>query len=93
MRIATELHLKRLIVGGFERVYEMGRVFRNEGISTRHNPEFTMLEFYCAYGDYFQMMDFAEEMLVDACNTVCGGLEISYDGKHLVLLVPGSVSA
>ncbi len=63
LRIATELHLKRLIIGGFERVYEIGRIFRNEGISTRHNPEFTMLEMYWAYGDYIQLMDLTEELL------------------------------
>ena len=83
LRIATELHLKRLIVGGFERVYEIGRIFRNEGISTRHNPEFTMLELYAAYGDYFQLMDFTEEMIVHAHNTVCGAINISYDGQEM----------
>src|SRR6185369_9294986 len=60
LRIALELHLKRLLVGGLERVYEIGRVFRNEGISRRHNPEFTMLELYQAYGDYRSMMDLTE---------------------------------
>ncbi len=83
MRIATELHLKRLVVGGFERVYEIGRVFRNEGISTRHNPEFTMLELYAAYGDYFELMDFTEEMLTYTCETVCGGTKIPYGDKEL----------
>jgi len=83
MRIATELHLKRLVVGGFERVYEIGRVFRNEGISTRHNPEFTMLELYSAYGDYFELMDFTEEMLTYTCETVCGGTKIPYGDREL----------
>src|SRR5690606_10170743 len=72
LRIATELHLKRLIVGGFERVYEIGRIFRNEGISPRHNPEFTMLEMYCAYGDYNDLMKFTEEMLSETAKSVCG---------------------
>lgn len=83
LRIATELHLKRLIVGGFERVYEIGRTFRNEGISTRHNPEFTMLELYAAYGDYNELMDFTEEMLVNAYDAVCSGTNISYEGKEI----------
>ena len=64
LRIALELHLKRLIVGGLERVFEIGRVFRNEGIDTRHNPEFTMLEAYQAFGDYHEMMDLTEGMVV-----------------------------
>ena len=63
LRIATELHLKRLIVGGFHRVYEVGRIFRNEGISTRHNPEFTSVELYQAYADYEDMMDLTEELI------------------------------
>ena len=66
LRIALELHLKRLLVGGMERVYELGRVYRNEGISPRHNPEFTMLEVYQAYGDYRTMMDLTEQIIVDA---------------------------
>src|SRR4029077_20905373 len=66
MRIALELHLKRLLVGGIERVYELGRVYRNEGISPKHNPEFTMLEAYQAYGDYRSMMDRAEACIVEA---------------------------
>ena len=66
MRIALELHLKRLLVGGMERVYELGRVYRNEGISPRHNPEFTMLEAYQAYGDYRTMMDLTEKLIVEA---------------------------
>ena len=66
LRIALELHLKRLLVGGIERVYELGRVYRNEGISPRHNPEFTMLEVYQAYGDYRSMMDLTEKLIVEA---------------------------
>ncbi|MBX9670253.1 MAG: lysine--tRNA ligase [Candidatus Obscuribacterales bacterium] len=88
LRIATELHLKRLIVGGFERVYEIGRIFRNEGISTRHNPEFTMLEMYCAYGDYNDLMDFAEEMVVDCAMKVCGTNSLEYQGQTLSLARP-----
>lgn len=83
LRIATELHLKRLIVGGFERVYEIGRIFRNEGISTRHNPEFTMLEMYCAYGDYNDLMDFAEEMLLECAKNVAGAGKVPYQGHEL----------
>ena len=66
LRIALELHLKRLLVGGIERVYELGRVYRNEGIDARHNPEFTMLEVYQAYGNYETMMDLTEAMIVEA---------------------------
>lgn len=88
LRIATELHLKRLIVGGFERVYEMGRIFRNEGISTRHNPEFTMLEMYQAYGDYFELMDLCEDMVVNACEKVCGSTTVSYQGEQLSFKKP-----
>ena len=69
LRIATELHLKRLIVGGFERVYELGRIFRNEGISTRHNPEFTSIELYQAYADYNDMMDLTEELVCSKLST------------------------
>ncbi len=88
LRIATELHLKRLIVGGFERVYEIGRIFRNEGISTRHNPEFTMLEMYCAYGDYNDLMNFAEEMLLDCCIAVTGKHEVEYQGQTIDFTPP-----
>ena len=73
LRIALELHLKRLMVGGIERVYELGRVYRNEGISPRHNPEFTMLETYMAYGDYRSMMDLTEQIITDAINAIGGG--------------------
>ena len=64
LRIATELHLKRIVVGGFERVYEMGRIFRNEGISTRHNPEFTSVEVYQAYADVSDMLELTEELIL-----------------------------
>jgi lysyl-tRNA synthetase class 2 len=87
-RIAPELYLKRLLVGGFERVYELNRNFRNEGLSTRHNPEFTMLEFYCAYMDVNGMMDFCEEMLSRAAKQALGSglalfgeLEIDFESK------------
>jgi len=83
LRIATELHLKRLIIGGFERVYEIGRIFRNEGISTKHNPEFTMLELYQAYGDYHQLMDFTEEMLVNVAEKVTGSNKLTYQGEEI----------
>lgn len=83
MRIATELHLKRLIIGGFEKVYEIGRIFRNEGISTRHNPEFTMMELYQAYGDYKQLMDFTEEMVQHVCMAACGSTKLSYQGTEI----------
>ncbi len=75
LRIALELHLKRLLVGGVERVYELGRVYRNEGISPRHNPEFTMLEVYQAFGDYESMMDLTERMIVEAIEAIGGGFQ------------------
>jgi lysyl-tRNA synthetase class 2 len=78
LRIAPELYLKRLVVGGFERVYEINRNFRNEGLSTRHNPEFTMLEFYEAYADYNDLMDLTEAMLRALCQEVLGGTEVVY---------------
>ncbi len=81
LRIAPELYLKRLIVGGLERVYEINRNFRNEGISTRHNPEFTMLEFYQAYADYKDLMDLTEEMLSSVAREVTGGAKIKF-GEH-----------
>ena len=83
MRIATELHLKRLVVGGFERVYEIGRCFRNEGISTRHNPEFTSIEFYEAYATYSDLMDLTEEMLSGLVEDTCGSTKIQYDGRDI----------
>ncbi len=75
LRIALELHLKRLMVGGIERVYELGRVYRNEGVSPRHNPEFTMLEAYQAYGDYRSMMDLTERIVTDAIEAIGGGFQ------------------
>ncbi len=83
-RIAPELYLKRLTVGGFEKVYELNRNFRNEGLSHKHNPEFTMLEFYCAYMDVNGMMDFCEEMLKESVQKATGGsLVVNYDGKEI----------
>ncbi|MCU7877647.1 MAG: lysine--tRNA ligase [Candidatus Thiodiazotropha sp. (ex Lucinoma borealis)] len=81
LRIAPELYLKRLVVGGFERVYEINRNFRNEGLSTRHNPEFTMLEFYEAYADFNDLMDLTEEMLRNLCQDVLGTTQVSYQGE------------
>ncbi len=83
LRISLELYLKRLIVGGLERVYEIGRVFRNEGVDTRHNPEFTLMELYQAYTDYFGMMDLTENMFRYLANEVCGGSVITY-GEHTI---------
>lgn len=83
LRIAPELFLKRLIVGGFERVFELNRSFRNEGISTRHNPEFTMLEFYWAYADYEILMDFTEEMVTELARDVVGSEQVQW-GEHLI---------
>ncbi|GBC83427.1 Lysine--tRNA ligase [bacterium HR10] len=82
-RIAPELYLKRLIVGGFEKVYELNRNFRNEGLSTKHNPEFTMLEFYEAYSDYHDLMELTEELITHVVRTVCGSLVIEY-GDHRI---------
>jgi len=81
LRIAPELYLKRLIVGGFERVFEINRSFRNEGLSTRHNPEFTMIEFYQAYATYHDMMDTTEELLKGLANDVLGTSKVSYQGE------------
>jgi lysyl-tRNA synthetase class 2 len=88
LRIATELHLKRLVVGGFERVYELGRIFRNEGISTRHNPEFTSVEIYQAYADYHDMMALTEALIAACCQAVCGGTVIEYQGTSIDLTPP-----
>ncbi|BFH65869.1 lysine--tRNA ligase [Paenibacillus azoreducens] len=88
MRIAIELHLKRLIVGGLEKVYEIGRVYRNEGISTRHNPEFTMIELYEAYADYKDIMNLTENMIAHIAQEVLGTQLIDYQG-HEVNLAPG----
>ena len=82
-RIAPELYLKRLLVGGFERVYELNRNFRNEGISYKHNPEFTMLEFYCAYMNVGGMMDFCEVLMKESVVKATGGLEVEYEGKKI----------
>src|SRR5207302_8738479 len=78
LRIALELHLKRLLVGGMERVYELGRVYRNEGVSPRHNPEFTMLEAYQAFGDYGSMMDLTEAIITDAITAIDGNFKRSW---------------
>lgn len=82
MRIAPELYLKRLVVGGFERVFEINRNFRNEGMSTRHNPEFTMLEFYQAYADYHDLMDLTEEMLKSLTEKILGTTVVNYQGEQ-----------
>jgi lysyl-tRNA synthetase, class II len=88
MRIAPELHLKRLVVGGVERVFELNRNFRNEGISVRHNPEFTMLEFYMAYATYHDLMDMTEELVVGLCESLHGTTEIEWMGNKLNLKAP-----
>ncbi len=83
MRIATELHLKRLIVGGLEQVYEIGRIFRNEGMDTKHNPEFTTIELYQAFTDYVGMMNITEDMIVHVCDKVLGTTKVTYQGTDL----------
>lgn len=88
LRIATELHLKRMIIGGMERVYEIGRIFRNEGMSTRHNPEFTMMEMYCAYGDYNELMTFTESMLRHIAENVLHTADFSYQGEQISFSKP-----
>ncbi len=88
LRIAPELYLKRLIVGGFERVFEINRNFRNEGISVRHNPEFTMMEFYAAYWDYQDLMTFTEALIRDAAKKAVGTLQLTYGGKAVDLAKP-----
>jgi lysyl-tRNA synthetase, class II len=88
LRIAPELYLKRLVVGGFERVFEIGRVFRNEGLSPRHNPEFTILELYAAYLDYRDLMTMIEEMVADVARVTVGTTELSYGGRPLDLTPP-----
>lgn len=85
LRISFELYLKRLLVGGFERVYEIGRDFRNEGVDRKHNPEFTMLEFYMAYADYQRVMEFTEEMLFFTGKQVLGGTKFTYQGNKIDL--------
>ncbi len=88
LRIATELHLKRLVVGGFEKVFELGRIFRNEGISTKHNPEFTSIEVYQAYGDYYDMMDLTEDMIRNISQEVLGSAQVEYDQRTIDLESP-----
>lgn len=88
LRIAPELFLKRLVVGGFERVFEINRNFRNEGLSTRHNPEFTMVEFYQAYADYHNLMDFTEELFKYLTQTVLGKMKINYQGTDIDFSLP-----
>ncbi|WP_040953077.1 lysine--tRNA ligase [Gorillibacterium massiliense] len=88
MRIAIELHLKRLIVGGLEKVYEIGRVYRNEGVSTRHNPEFTMIELYEAYADYKDIMQLTENLVVHIAKDVLGSAVINYQGTEIDLGKP-----
>jgi lysyl-tRNA synthetase class 2 len=83
LRIATELHLKRLAVGGFERVYEIGRIFRNEGISIKHNPEFTSIEVYWAYTDVYEMMDLTEDLVRTVARKVNGSENVSYQGTEI----------
>lgn len=88
MRIALELHLKRLIVGGLEKVYEIGRVFRNEGIDIKHNPEFTLLELYQAYSDYNGMMELTENMVSDVAREILGSDTVTYQGEEICLKAP-----
>jgi lysyl-tRNA synthetase class 2 len=88
LRIAPELYLKRLVVGGLERVYEINRNFRNEGISTQHNPEFTMLEFYQAYSEYRELMDMTEQMLVTVAREAIGGDRVTFGGHEISLAPP-----
>jgi len=88
LRIATELHLKRMVVGGFERVYELGRIFRNEGISTKHNPEFTSVEIYQAFANYVDMMQLTEELMSYVIQTICKTLKINYQGEQINFAQP-----
>jgi lysyl-tRNA synthetase class 2 len=88
LRIAPELYLKRLVVGGYERVFEIARVFRNEGLSTRHNPEFTMLEFYQAYATYVDLMDLTEEMIAGLVRDVTGAISVEYGGDTIDFTTP-----
>ena len=88
LRIAPELYLKRLLVGGFDKVYEINRSFRNEGVSTRHNPEFTMLETYTAFANYEDMMKLSEDLITSVAKEVLGGLKFAYQGKEIDLTAP-----
>ncbi|WP_182406591.1 lysine--tRNA ligase [Psychrobacter sp. GP33] len=88
LRIAPELYLKRLVIGGFEKVFEINRSFRNEGVSTRHNPEFTMIEFYQAYADYHDLMDLTERMFAELANNILGSTEITYQEEAISLKAP-----
>jgi lysyl-tRNA synthetase class 2 len=88
LRISFELYLKRLLVGNLEKVYEIGRDFRNEGVSYKHNPEFTQLEFYWAYADYLQVMELTEQMVSSACQQVTGGMKVTYQGRELDFTPP-----
>jgi lysyl-tRNA synthetase class 2 len=88
LRISFELYLKRLLVGGLERVYEIGRDFRNEGVSFKHNPEFTQMEFYCAYADYLKVMEITEQMLAFVCDQVLGSRKVTYNGHVLNFDIP-----
>ena len=88
LRIAPELYLKRLIVGGFERVFEINRSYRNEGISVRHNPEFTMMEFYAAYWNYLDLMDFTETLIREVALKATGSLQMTYQGRAVDLSQP-----
>ncbi|MBI4730700.1 MAG: lysine--tRNA ligase [Chloroflexi bacterium] len=88
LRISFELYLKRLLVGNLEKVYEIGRDFRNEGVSFKHNPEFTQLEFYWAYADYLQVMELTEQMVSTVCQKVTGGMKVTYQGQELDFTPP-----
>jgi lysyl-tRNA synthetase, class II len=88
LRIATELHLKRLVVGGLERVFEIGRIFRNEGVDSTHNPEFTMLESYEAFADYSDIMEMVEEIVAAVAVAATGSTEIEYQGRPMSLAGP-----
>jgi lysyl-tRNA synthetase class 2 len=83
LRIAPELYLKRLLIGGFEKIYEIGRVFRNEGVDRFHNPDFTLLEFYWAFADYKDLMNFTEKLFADLLRNIFGILKIKYEGKEI----------
>ena len=88
LRISFELYLKRLLVGGLDRVYEIGRDFRNEGVSFKHNPEFTQLEFYMAYADYLKIMELTEQMIAFVCDKVLGKRQVTFDGKEISFEIP-----